>query len=228
MRKIVKIILGLLIIVILSSIAVLYFNPNLNYFKLKSVEKNALDYIDNTYPDFKVNELSVSHEWKSNHYVVTYKDDSDNERILTYDFTGENIFSDNYIIDEAHMIVHAYTNSIKEKIKMLVEANLNYKTHYIIVDDTNAYGKDREIVLNKLDISNDPVECTIGLVAPDEVTKAEFAQVALEIYEIIYNGGLPIAELNIVQQNSPESRFDIKCPGNMDKLSVSDIEKLIQ
>ena len=39
----------------------------LNIFKLKSVEKNALEYIHQTYPEFIVDDILVRHEWKSNH-----------------------------------------------------------------------------------------------------------------------------------------------------------------
>ena len=48
----------------------IFFNPNLNKFKLKSVDKNALEYTHQTYPEFAVDDISVRHEWKSNSYVV--------------------------------------------------------------------------------------------------------------------------------------------------------------
>ena len=61
------IILVIIFLVALCVKVALWFNPNLNKFKLKSVENNALEYIHQTYPEFIVDDILVRHEWKSNH-----------------------------------------------------------------------------------------------------------------------------------------------------------------
>lgn len=228
-KKIIITTLVILFVVIFCVAVALWFNPNLNKFKLKSVEKNALEYIHQTYPEFEVDDILVRHEWKSNHYVVEYSDGKGDIRTVIFDHTGEELFVDEYIDREAWKIVNAYESSIEKKIDAVLKNILGeYSTSYIIIDDIKAHGKEREIALEGLDISSDSVECSIGIMGGKDETTLEFAKISKEIYVAVSSLGLPIDQIKIHQQNSPDSRYDIVCPANMDKMSIEEIDKLLK
>lgn len=218
----------ILFVIILCVAVALWFNPNLNIFKLKSVENKALEYIHKTYPEFAVEDISVRHDWKSNTYIVDYNDESEGARTVIFDNTGENVFIDEYIRDTAFNIIYDYENSIELKITEALKKELDIDTYYLIVKDENALGKERDIVLNGLDITNDFVTCSIGIIGDDNSTTVDFAMLSKEIYVVVTSLDLPIEKMEIVQQNSPDSRFDIVCPVNMCEMSVEEIDKLIR
>ena len=228
-KKIIITTLVILFVVILGIAVVLWFNPNLNKFKLKSVEKNALEYIHQTYPEFEVDDILVRHEWKSNHYVVEYSDGKGDSRTVIFDHTGEELFVDKYIDNVAWKIVNEYESDIEQKIDAVLKNILGeYSTHYIIIEDIKAHGKEREIVLEGLDISSDSVECSIGISGRKGKTTFEFAKLSKEIYVAVSSLELPIEQIKIHQQNSPDSRFDVVCPVNMDEMSIEEIDKLVK
>lgn len=229
LKKKVIITIFLIVFVIISVVtATMWLNPNLNILKLKSVENNALEYIHQTYPEFKVDDISVKHEWKSNNYVVEYSDDKGETRTVIFDHTGVNVFVDEYIRDTAFSIIYDYENSINLKVTEALKSELNIDVYYVNVEDTNAYGKERDIVLNGLDISKDSVNCSIGITGEDNGLSLEFAKLSKEIYCTISSLELPIENIEIHQQNSPDSRFDITCPMNMGEMDIEDIDKLVK
>ena len=59
-KKIIATAFVIIFLVTLCVVVALWFNPNLNKFKLNSVEKNALEYIHQTYPEFTVDDISVT------------------------------------------------------------------------------------------------------------------------------------------------------------------------
>ena len=227
-----KIIVTTLVIIFLVAFCVvvaLWFNPNLNKFKLKSVENNALEYIHQIYPEFTVDEISVRHEWKSNHYVVDYHDGKGESRTIIFDHTGVEIFTDEYIDSKAWEIVYAYESGIEQKVDNVLKNILGeYSTHYVFIDDEKAFGKEREIALEGLDISKDLVKCSIGISGGENATTYDFAKLSKEIYVEISSLELPIEEIQIHQQNSPDSRFDITCPVDMGAMSIEEINKLVR
>ena len=226
-----KIIITTFVIIFLVTLCVvvaLWFNPNLNKFKLKSVENNALEYIHQTYPEFTVDSISVRHEWKSNHYVVDYNDGKGESRTIIFDHTGESVYIDEYIRDIASNIIYEYENNIELKVTEALKKELGIDAYYVIVDDENAIGKEKEIALKELDISNDSVTCSIGISGDDNSTTFDFAKLSKEIYVKISSLGLPIDEIKIHQQNSPDSRFDITCPMDMGAMSIEEIDKLVR
>lgn len=79
-----------------------------------------------------------------------------------------------------------------------------------------------------LDISSDSVECSIGIMGGKDETTLEFAKISKEIYVAVSSLGLSIDQIKIHQQNSPDSRYDIVCPANMDKMSIEEIDKLLK
>lgn len=225
-----KMITTIYVILFVAALCVVafWFNPDLNIFKLKSVENNALEYIHQTYPKFTVDNISVRHEWKSNHYVVDYDNGAGDARTLIFDHTGEVVFVDEYIRDTAFRIIYDYENSIELKITEVLKKELDIDTHYLIVQDENARGKERDIALKGLDITNDVVTCSIGVTGDGNSSTIEFAELSKEIYIIVSSLGLPIEKMEIIQQNSTDSRFDIVCPVNMGEMSVEEIDKLIR
>lgn len=228
-KKIIITVLSSIFIVTLCVVVAFWFNPNLNKFKLNSVEKNALEYIHQTYPEFKVDDISVRHEWKSNHYVVDYNDGKGESRTIIFDHTGAEIFTDEYIDSRAWEIVHAYESGIEQKVDNVLKNILGeYSTHYVIIDDEKAFGKEREIALEGLDISKDLVKCSIGIRGGDNATTYDFTKLSKEIYVRISSLDLPIEEIKIHQQNSPDSRFDITCPVDMGAMSIEEIDKLVR
>ena len=228
-KKIIITVLSSIFIVTLCVVVAFWFNPNLNKFKLNSVEKNALEYIHQTYPEFKVDDISVRHEWKSNHYVVDYNDGKCESRTIIFDHTGAEIFTDEYIDSRAWEIVHAYESGIEQKVDNVLKNILGeYSTHYVIIDDEKAFGKEREIALEGLDISKDLVKCSIGISGGENATTYDFAKLSKEIYVGISSLDLPIEEIKIHQQNSPDSRFDITCPVEMGAMSIEEIDKLVR
>lgn len=228
-KKIIITVLSSIFIVTLCVVVAFWFNPNLNKFKLNSVEKNALEYIHQTYPEFKVDDISVRYEWKSNHYVVDYNDGKGESRTIIFDHTGAEIFTDEYIDSRAWEIVHAYESGIEQKVDNVLKNILGeYSTHYVIIDDEKAFGKEREIALEGLDISKDLVKCSIGISGGENATTYDFAKLSKEIYVGISSLDLPIEEIKIHQQNSPDSRFDITCPVDMGAMSIEEIDKLVR
>ena len=228
-NKIIITTFAILFVLIFCVAVVLWFNPNLNKFKLRSVEKNALEYIHQTYPEFTVDSILVRHEWKSNHYVVEYNNGKGDSRTVIFDHTGEELFVDEFIDSKAWEIVHAYESDIEQKIDAVLKNILGeYSTHYIIIDDIKAYGKEREIALEGLDISRDSVECSIGISGGKNATTLEFSKLSKEIYVSVSSLNLPIEQLKIHQQNSPDSRFDIVCPMYMGEMDIEDIDKLVK
>ncbi len=228
-KKIIVTTLAIVVIVTLSVVVALWFNPNLNKFKLKNVENNALEYIHQTYPEFTVDDISVRHEWKSNHYVVDYNDGKGESRTIIFDHTGAEIFTDEYIDSRAWEIVHAYESGIEQKVDNVLKNILGeYSTHYVIIDDEKAFCKEREIALERLDISKDLVKCSIGISGGENATTYDFAKLSKEIYVGISSLDLPIEEIQIHQQNSPDSRFDITCPVDMGAMSIEEIDKLVR
>lgn len=227
-KKIITITFVILFVIILCGAVSVWFNPNLNIFKLKSVEKNALEYIHQTYPEFIVDDILVRHEWKSNHYVVDYDNEAGDVRTIIFDHTCEEVFEDEYISDTAFRIIYEYENGIKLKITEVLKKELDIDTYYVIVEDENARGKERDIVLKGLDITSDFVTCSIGVIGDDNSSTIEFAEFSKEIYIVVSSLGLPIEKIEISQQNSPDSRFDIVCPVNMDIMSVEEIDNLIR
>ena len=198
-KKIIITTLVVLFIIILCVAVALCVNPNLNVFKLKSVEKNALEYIHQTYPDFIVSNISVRHEWKSNHYVVDYNDGKGDNRTVIFNHTGEELFVDEYIRSTAVSIIYEYENSIKLRITEALKTELGIDAYYVIVEDKNAIGKEREIALEGLDISNDSVTCSIGIIGDDNSTTFEFATLSKEIYTVVSSLYLPIEKIEIIQ-----------------------------
>ena len=228
-KKIIITVLSSIFIVTLCVVVAFWFNPNLNKFKLNSVEKNALEYIHQTYPEFKVDDISVRYEWKSNHYVVDYNDGKGESRTIIFDHTGAEIFTDEYIDSRAWEIVHAYESGIEQKVDNVLKNILGeYSTHYVIIDDEKAFGKEREIALEGLDISKNLVKCSIGISGGENATTYDFAKLSKEIYVGISSLDLPIEEIKIHQQNSPDSRFDITCPVDMGAMSIEEIDKLVR
>ena len=227
-KKSTTIIFVVLLIVILCVLVVFFLNPNLNIFKLKSVEGNALEYIHQTYPEFEVDNISIRHEWKANQYVVDYDDGAGDKRTLIFDHTGESVFVDEYIRDTAFSIIHEYENNIELKVTEALQNELGIEVYYIVVKDVNALGKERKIVLENFDISNDSVTCSIGVIGDDNSTTLEFATLSKEIYIVVSNLCLPIEKIEIIQQNSPDSRFDIVCPVNMDGMNIEEIDELVR
>ena len=228
-KKIIITVLSSIFIVTLCVVVAFWFNPNLNKFKLNSVEKNALEYIHQTYPEFKVDDISVRHEWKSNHYVVDYNDGKGESRTIIFDHTGAEIFTDEYIDSRAWEIVHAYESGIEQKVDNVLKNILGeYSTYYVIIDDEKAFGKEREIALEGLDISKDLVKYSIGISGGENATTYDFAKLSKEIYVGISSLDLPIEEIKIHQQNSPDSRFDITCPVDMGAMSIEEIDKLVR
>ena len=228
-KKIIVTTLVIIFLVTLCVVVALWFNPNLNKFKLKSVENNALEYIHQTYPEFTVDSISVRHEWKSNHYVVDYNDGKGESRTIIFDHTGVEIFADEYIDSKAWKIVHAYESGIEQKVDNVLKTMLGeYSTHYVIIDDEKAFGKEREIALEGLDISKDLVKCSIGISGGENATTYDFAKLSKEIYVEISSLELPIDEIKIHQHNSPDSRFDITCPMDMGAMSIEEIDKLVR
>lgn len=228
-KKIIITVLSSIFIVTLCVVVAFWFNPNLNKFKLNSVEKNALEYIHQTYPEFKVDDISVRYEWKSNHYVVDYNDGKGESRTIIFDHTGAEIFTDEYIDSMAWEIVHAYESGIEQKVDNVLKNILGeYSTHYVIIDDEKAFGKEREIALEGLDISKDLVKCSIGISGGENATTYDFAKLSKEIYVGISSLDLPIEEIKIHQQNSPDSRLDITCPVDMGAMSIEEIDKLVR
>ena len=227
-KKIIITVLSSIFIVTLCVVVAFWFNPNLNKFKLNRVEKNALEYIHQTYPEFKVDDISVRHEWKSNHYVVDYNDGKGESRTIIFDHTGVEIFTDEYIDSRAWEIVHAYESGIEQKVDNVLKNILGeYSTHYVIIDDEKSFGKEREIALEGLDISKDLVKCSIGISGGENATTYDFAKLSKEIYVGISSLDLPIEEIKIHQQNSPDSRYDITCPVDMGAMSIEEIDKLV-
>ncbi len=218
----------IIFLVTLCVVVSLWFNPNLNKFKLKSVEKNALEYIHQTYPEFTVDDISVRHEWKSIHYVVDYNDGKGESRTIIFDHTGAEVFTDEYIDSKAWEIIYDYQNNIKAKVTDALKNKLSIDAHYVIIDDKNAYGQEREIALEGLDISRDSVNCSIGIIGGDNSTSLEFAKLSKEIYCTVSSLELPIENIEIHQQNSPGSRFDITCPVDMGAMSIEEIDKLVR
>ena len=228
-KKIIITVLSSIFIVTLCVVVAFWFSPNLNKFKLNSVEKNALEYIHQTYPEFKVDDISVRHEWKSNHYVVDYNDGKGESRTIIFDHTGAEIFTDEYIDSRAWKIVYAYESGIEQKVDNVLKNILGeYSTHYVVIDDEKAFGKEREIALEGLDISKDLVKCSIGISGDENATTYDFAKLSKEIYVEISSLELPIDEIKIHQQNSPDSRFDITCPVDMGAMSIEEIDKLVR
>ncbi len=228
-KKIIAITIVIILLVTFCVVVALWFNPNLNKFKLNSVEKNALEYIHQTYPEFVMDNISVRHEWKSNHYVVDYNDGKGESRTIIFDHTGVEIFSDEYIDSKAWEIVHEYESGIEQKVDNVLKNILGeYSTHYVVIDDEKAFGKERKIALEGLDISKDLVKCSIGISGDENATTYDFAKLSKEIYVEISSLELPIDEIKIHQQNSPDSRFDITCPMDMGVMSVEEIDKLVR
>ena len=228
-KKIIATAFVIIFLVTLCVVVALWFNPNLNKFKLKSVENNALGYIHQTYPEFTVNDISVRHEWKSNHYVVDYNDGKGESRTIIFDHTGAEIFTDEYIDSRAWEIVYAYESSIKQNVDNILKNILGERsTIYINIDNEKAIGKEREIALEGLDISKDLVKCSIGISGGENATTYDFAKLSKEIYVGISSLDLPIEKIKIHQQNSPDSRFDITCPVDMGTMSIEEIDKLIR
>lgn len=232
-KKLVAYALFLLLIVLLcfaitAIILINLFTPNTNKYRLKQIEANAIEYINQTYPDFVITDIDVTHEWKPNHYVVNYCNADGESRTIIFDHTGEKLFIDEYISNNAWRIVYDYEKSIKTKIVSALKTELSIDTYYVNITDKNAYGKDREIVLEGLDISNDPVDCSIGIIGEDDSTTMEFAKLAKDIYLTVTSLHLKVAKIEIHQQNNPESRFDISCPYDMYEMSIEEIEKIVQ
>lgn len=217
-----------LAIIILCVVTAMYFNPNLNVFKLKRVENNALEYIHQTYPEFEVVNISAKHDWKSNWYIVDYNDGNGNSGRVFFDQTGENLYLDEYMRNKARDIIYDYEYDIELKIKYALENELSIDVYYIDAEDEIAREKEREIVLDGLDISADPVKCNVGITGDDNSTLQDFAELSKDIYLTISDLGLPVESLEIHQQNSPESRFDIACPENMGEMSIEEIKKLVR
>lgn len=220
--------LSIIFTVTLCVVVALWFNPNSNKFKLKNVENNALEYIHQTYPEFTVDDISVRHEWKSNHYVVEYSDGKGDSRTVIFDHTGVTVFVDEYIRDTAFDIIYDYENSIRLRVTEALKSELNIDAYYVNIEDINAHGKERDIVLNGLDISKDSVNCSIGIRGEDNSLSLEFAKLSKEIYCTVFSLELPIENIEIHQQNSPDSRFDITCPVNMGEMDIEDIDKLVK
>ncbi len=227
-KKIIVTTLVIIFLVALCVVVALWFNPNLNKFKLKSIENNALGYIHQTYPEFTVDDISVRHEWKSNHYVVDYNDGKGESRTIIFDHTGAEIFTDEYIDSKAWKIIYDYENSIKAQVTDALKNKLSIDAHYVIIDDKNADGKEQEIVLDGLDISRDSVNCSIGIIGEDNSLSLEFAKLSKEIFCTVFSLELPIENIEIHQQNSPDSRFDITCPMDMGAMSIEEIDKLVR
>lgn len=205
-----------------------WIDPNLNKFKLKSVENNALEYIHKTYPEFEVANISVVHEWESNWYVVDYDDGNGDSRTVTFDHTGEKVSFDNYIHDKAFGIEYDYSESVENQIMEALKKELSIETHYILIEVDNIIGKDKELAFGELDISKQPITCSIGIIGSDNLSTLEFAKAAREIYGVVSALDLPIKKTELSQQNSPDSRFDIVCPENMSELSIEEIERLVE
>lgn len=218
----------IILLITIICIAVVLCNRNLNIFKLKSVEKNALEYINQTYPDFIVSDISVRHEWKPNHYVVDYDDGKGDSRTVIFNHTGEDLFADEYIDSKAWKIIYDYEKSIKLKITEALKRELGIDAYYVTVDDRNVIGKEKEIVLEGLDISSDSVTCSIGIIGDDNSTTFDFATLLKEIYTVVFSLDLPIEKMEVIQHNSPDSRFDIVCPVNMSEMSIEEINELIR
>ena len=201
---------------------------NVNEAVLKRVENNALKYINSTYGDFTVVNINAEYKWMENHYIVEYDDGNGDIRTVVFDSTGEKVVTDRYIYEKAWSIVNQYESNIKQKVELILQEILGKPAYYIIIDDNRAYGKDFEIAMENLDISNDPVECTVGINGHDDATTLEFAKLCKEIYVKISLSGLPIESLEIIQQNSEYGRFDLTCPYNMGELTIEEIDKLIE
>ena len=227
-------IIGVLLSVLISLFAlgcvatvILHFNPDLNKFKLKRVEKNALKYIRQTYPEFIVDNISVEHDWKSSHYIVEYSDKSGESRTISFDHTGKELFTDNYIDEKADEIIWAYESGIEQKIDTALKNRLGLNPHYIIIDGIGVHDKEREIALEGLDISDTPVVCSIGIIGAKDRTTLEFAQISKDIYITITSLQLPVKQIKIHQQLSPDNRYDIVCPESMEEMSIEEINKLV-
>lgn len=232
-KKIIVTTLVIIFLVALCVVVALWFNPNLNKFKLKSVENNALEYIHQTYPEFTVDDIFVRHEWGSiycdgGHYVVDYNDEKGESRTIIFDHAGAEILSDEYIDYKSWKIIYDYENSIKAQVTDALKNKLSIDTYYVIIDDINVYGKEREIVLDGLDISRDSVNCSIGIIGEDNSLSLEFAKLSKEIFCTVFSLKLPIENIEIYQHNSPDSRFDITCPVDMGAMSIEEIEKLVR
>lgn len=231
-KKIIVTTLVIIFLVALCVVVALRFNPNLNKFKLKSVENNALEYIHQTYPEFTVDDISVRHEWRSiyhdgGHYVVDYNDEKGESRTIIFNHAGAKIISDKYIDYKAWDIIYDYENSIRAQVTDALKNKLSIDAYYVNIDDINVYGKDREIVLDGLDISGDSVNCSIGLTGEDNSLSLEFAKLSKEIFCTVCSLKLPIEKIRIIQHNSPYSRFEITCPVDMGTMSIEEIEKLV-
>lgn len=225
----VMVILSIIVVFVTLNYAIAFWiDPNLNKLKLKSVENNALEYIHDTYPDFAVDEISVVHEWKSNHYVVDYSDGKGDNRTVTFGHTGEKVSIDNYIHDKVYDIEYDYTNNVEAQITQALENESEIYVNYILIEAKNLIGREKDIALNGWDISKQPIVCSMEIRGTDKPSTLEFAKSAKEIYAIVSSLELPIEEIIIHQPHSPGGRFDIVCPDDMDELSIEQIEKLVE
>lgn len=227
-HKVIAILSIIVIFIILCTCIAFWINPSLNKFKLKSIERNALEYINETYPEFVVEDISVTHEWKMNQYVVDYSDGKGDNRTLIFDHTGDDVEIDEYIHNKSFRIVYDYGENIESQVMQALKNKLTIDIYYVYVEVGNLIGRERDIALNGWDISKEPIVCSMQINSGDEGSTLEFAKSAKEIYAIISSLELPIEKIEIYQQNSPGSRFDITCPANMNELSIEQIEKLVK
>ena len=83
-----------------------------------------MEYINETYPEFVVEDISVTHEWKMNQYVVDYSDGKGDNRTLIFDHTGDDVEIDKYIHNKAFRIVYDYGENIESQVMQALKNKL--------------------------------------------------------------------------------------------------------
>lgn len=213
MKKILTTILEIILVLIILVLN----NPNLNYFKLKSIEEKALKYIHNNYSTSESDEASVHRERGSEYYVVNYSDNY-GSYLLAYDKQGNISFWNEYleekiesiIVDKRHVEFYGDINVFAE--------NRMYdkdRTNHLVLD-----GADRDTIIGSIIIYG--TETTTE--TPTETT---FARTVKNIYDKLNYKQLPIDKWKFTFLKTVGCTYRISCPDNMNELSVSDIEELI-
>lgn len=225
---ILAIMLGILLFVSIIVAGVMHFNPNLNPFKLAKVEKNAILYFEEVYPDFEISEISVFHDWKPNYFRATCTDSSGEERKIAFDHTGERVILDEYLRGAYRKRVLDYEDDIVQQVTSVIEDNTEYDVYYTTVNVLDANDKEYEIAFENCDLSTFDIECSVGFSGGDNLQKSNFAKKALEVFELVKAIDLPLVKLEVIQHNNPESRYDVVFTPEMNGLTTADVELMVK
>ena len=229
-RKLIAAAAVVLVILMLGYMLFVY-DSGANFYKKFRVRSYAKSYVTKNYPDFSLEEITVSYDRALNYYIADCKSGKD---VITLNYNPSLFMEfDCYYNEKYTAAATAYQEKMEKRLsKALKDRSLECDSVSVYVDLDSADKKN--IVYNDAKIKNERIECIITYVSKENekvMDKYEFAALVRSVASCIYgeiDDDAQISALKVKYDYDDTKVASILWSRRMEKMSDAELAEEIK